>query len=133
MTKLISAQLFQVQPGSAEPIYRQLIAQVRRLHAAGQLQAGDILPSVREVALYFAVNPMTVSKAYSALEQEGLLERRRGIGMAISGQNATAQTTMPRLAMLRPSLQRVVEEARQLDLDTQEVLSELSKLFDEGN
>lgn len=133
MTKAISAQVFQVQPGSVEPIYRQLIAQVRRLHAAGQLQAGDILPSVREVALYFAVNPMTVSKAYSALELEGLLERRRGIGMAISAQSPSTQTATPRLAMLGPSLQRVVQEARQLDLDAQEVLDELSKLFDQGN
>ena len=63
-----SPQLFSIVPGSTEPIYRQLVEQVRRLVAGGQLAPGDALPSVREVALQLAVNPMTVSKAYGLLE-----------------------------------------------------------------
>ena len=76
-----SATLFTIAVGSSDPIYRQLIEQTRRLVAAGVLAPGDVLPSVREVALALAVNPMTVSKAYNMLETEGVLSRARGIGI----------------------------------------------------
>lgn len=132
MSKSISPQLFQIQPGSSEPIYRQIIAQVQRLQAAGQLLPGDILPSVREVAVHFAVNPMTVSKAYSALEAEGVLERRRGIGMALAARQVSKESSDQRLELLRPSMQRVVQEARQLELTLSEVNAELVRLFEEG-
>ena len=60
----MSAEHFvQINTGSTEPIYRQLIEQVRRRIAAGQLKAGDEIPSVRELAQALALNPMTVSKA----------------------------------------------------------------------
>lgn len=61
-------QLFSIVPGSTDPIYRQLVDQVRRMAAGGQLAPGDALPSVRETALQLAVNPMTVAKAYGLLE-----------------------------------------------------------------
>ena len=59
--------LFSIATGSAEPIYRQLIEQVRRRIAAGLLRPGDEMPSVRELAQALAVNPMTVSKAFGLL------------------------------------------------------------------
>ena len=70
--------LFTLYPESGVPIYRQLMDQIRRLIAAGQLQAGAELPSARDLALEHAVNPMTISKAYALLEAEGLLIRNRG-------------------------------------------------------
>ncbi len=133
MSKSITPQLFQIQVSSSEPIYRQLIAQVQRLHAAGQLSSGDILPSVREVAVHFAVNPMTVSKAYSALEAEGLLERRRGIGMAIAEQQTGQDSASQRMRLLRPSLEKVVQEAKQLELSASVVMAEIKKVFEEEN
>ena len=74
------ASLFSIATGSPEPIYRQLVEQVRRLSAGGQLQPGDEMPSVREIAQALALNPMTVSKAYSLLEMEGVLGDRAGTG-----------------------------------------------------
>ena len=65
--------MFVLQPVSGVPIYRQLVEQIRRLIAGGQLAPGTELPSVREVAQSHAVNPMTISKAYALLEAEGLL------------------------------------------------------------
>jgi GntR family transcriptional regulator len=70
--------VFILNPQSGVPIYRQLFEQVRRMVASGHLQPGAALPSVRELAIQHAVNPMTISKAYSMLEAEGLLERNRG-------------------------------------------------------
>ncbi|RYE68391.1 MAG: GntR family transcriptional regulator, partial [Oxalobacteraceae bacterium] len=76
--------MFSIIPGSSDPIYRQLVDQVRRLVAGGQLAPGAALPSVRDVAQQLTVNPMTVSKAYGLLELEGVLDRRRGVGMVVA-------------------------------------------------
>lgn len=103
---------FDLLPSSATPIYRQIVDQVARAVASGTLAAGDDLPSVRAVAQHYVVNPMTVSKAYSLLELQGLVERRRGIGMII---RASMATGLPeRLAQLRPALEHAASVSRQL-------------------
>lgn len=125
-------QLFSIVPGSTEPIYRQLVDQVRRLVAGGQLAPGDALPSVREVALQLAVNPMTVSKAYGLLELEGVLERRRGVGMLVAGRAPGAAAPRERAALLRPTLERAAREARELELDPETVLSLFKTILKES-
>ena len=114
--------LFSIATGSSEPIYRQLVEQVRRLVAGGQLRAGDEVPSVRELAQALAVNPMTVSKAFGLLEAEGLLERRRGLAMVVAQQHRRAQPAAERVELLRPTLQRAATEARQLELPAAQAL-----------
>src|ERR1700752_5137023 len=79
-----SASYFQVNTSSGVPIYRQLMDQVRALVASGRLAEGDLLPPVRQVAQHLQVNQMTVSKAYSLLEREGVVERMRGQGMRVN-------------------------------------------------
>ena len=122
-----TAAIFSIATGTSDPIYRQLIEQVRRLIAAGVLKPGDVLPSVRDVAVVLAVNPMTVSKAYNMLETEGLLSRARGIGMLV------AEGTKPqgRENLLRPALERAAAEARQLELDPDTVLQLFAKILGE--
>ncbi len=122
--------LFSIATGSTEPIYRQLVEQVRRRVAAGQWTAGQTLPSVRELAQALAVNPMTVSKAYSLLEAEGLLERLRGVGMVVAAQRGSGRALADRLALLRPSLERVAAEARELDLPTAQVFALFQQILE---
>lgn len=124
-----TANLFSIATGSSEPIYRQLVEQVRRLSASGQLRPGDEMPSVREIAQALALNPMTVSKAYSLLEMEGVLARRRGLGMVVAD-SAPAQPA-DRASLLRPTLERAAVEARQLELDTDTVLSLFATILKE--
>lgn len=69
---------------SGVPIYRQVVLQVQRLVLSGSLPEGRQIDSVRDLAERLKVNPMTVSKAYSLLETEGFLERRRGVGLFIA-------------------------------------------------
>jgi GntR family transcriptional regulator len=126
-----SATLFTIATGSSDPIYRQLIEQTRRLVAAGVLAPADVLPSVREVALALAVNPMTVSKAYNMLETEGVLARARGIGMLVAERPAQAHSRRGREDLLRPILQRAAAEARQLELDPDTVLALFKKILKE--
>lgn len=121
--------LFSVTTGSGEPIYRQLVEQVRRLVAGGQLAAGNELPSVRETAQALAINPMTVSKAYSQLEATGVLERRRGVGMVVAAQHTRAQTKAERSELLRPSLERAAMEAAQLEIDAAAALTLFEKIL----
>lgn len=105
---------FAIAPSDPTPIYRQIVEQVRRQIAGGQLSTGIELPSVRAVAQLHAINPMTVSKAYSLLEAEGLLERRRGMGMVVAGQGARIAVEPARL--LAPLLQALVRQAAELGL-----------------
>ncbi len=127
----MDASLLTVQPASPEPIYRQIVEQLRRLIAGGQLGAGDALPSVREVAGFHAINPMTVSRAYSLAEAEGLLERQRGKGMVVASTSRASQTEARRLALLEPSLQALVRQARELELPAELVLRRLTTLLGE--
>lgn len=65
------------------PIYRQLKERVVAMLLDGELKAGDALPSVRQVAAEFRLNPITVSRAYQELADEALVEKRRGLGMYV--------------------------------------------------
>jgi GntR family transcriptional regulator len=127
---LPTSKLFSIATGSSEPIYRQLVEQVRRLTAAGQLQPGDDMPSVREIAQALALNPMTVSKAYGLLEMEGVLARRRGLGMVVA-ERAAAAPKADRAELLRPVLERAALEARQLELDPDTVLTLFATILKE--
>lgn len=113
---------FSIQPSAAEPIYRQIVEQVRRHVTSGQWRAGDELPSVRALALEHAINPMTVSKAYSLLEAAGLLERRRGMGMVVAAVKPAGRTSQ-RLALLEPALRAAAQQARQLGLPEKDALA----------
>jgi GntR family transcriptional regulator len=67
-----------------QPIYRQLRDRVVAMILDGVLKEGDPLPSVRNVAAEYRVNPLTVLKGYQELVDEGLVETRRGLGMFIN-------------------------------------------------
>src|SRR5438477_8337825 len=67
----------------SQPIYRQLRDRVVAMILDGILNEGDVLPSVRNIAAEFRVNPLTVLKAYQQLVGEDLVETRRGLGMFV--------------------------------------------------
>ncbi len=127
----MDATLLTIRPSAPEPIYRQILEQLRRLIAAGQLAPGERLPSVREVAAAHAINPMTVSRAYGLAESEGLLERLRGRGMAVAAQGARTRSQSERLALLEPSLQALARQAQELEMAAEPVLRRLAKLLGE--
>jgi GntR family transcriptional regulator len=120
-------RLFTLQPSSGVPIYLQLIQQVRRMVASGQLTPGTELPSVREVAFEYTVNPTTISKAYSLLEGEGLLQRNRGKPMTIAaGRHATGSLPQ-RLKQIESQVDALVLAARQLELKPSELSQFIEK------
>jgi GntR family transcriptional regulator len=114
--------VFILNPQSGIPIYRQILEQVRRMVASGQLPPGTALPSVRDLALRHTINPMTISRAYSILETEGLLERNRGRPMTVASQ-AKNHTQLPkRLQQIGPLIEQTVVAAKQLQLSETELV-----------
>lgn len=125
--------LFQVFPTSGLPIYRQIADQVLRHVASGRVRPGDFLPSVRTVATELEVNPMTVSKAYSLLERDGVIELVRGQGMRIAPRPASASngSLRERQEKLLPLLRQVAAEAYQLQLSNAQVKSLIDRVLKE--
>ena len=122
--------MFILNPQSGVPIYRQVLEQVRRMVASGQLPSGAVLPSIREVALQHAVNPMTISKAYALLEAQGLLERNRGKPMTVASQSRAHSQLAKRLAQAAPLLDQLVLAARQLQLTEAELTRALHEKWE---
>jgi GntR family transcriptional regulator len=116
---------FQIATASGVPIYRQIIDQVKTHIATGRFKPEDFLPSVRQVASELEVNPMTISKAYSLLEKEGVLEYVRGKGMRISASEAPHEDLKEREEAMKPLLREVITKSSQLALGPDKI----SKLF----
>ena len=125
--------MFNLNPQSGIPIYKQLMEQARRLISSGQLKPGDSLPSVRELASTHAVNAMTISKAYSLLEAEGLLERQRGKAMTVSARLTQAESKTERLERLQPVLQQLATASQQLELELDDVVLALRQTMENNN
>ena len=119
-----------VAPTSGVPIYKQLMDQIRARVAGGRLPAGEFLPSVRQVAEHLQINPMTVSKAYSLLEKDGIVEFVRGQGMRINPPGSAANGKARRQAIL-PLLQQVADAARHLSLTSEQVIAQLKPLLED--
>ncbi len=76
--------MIRIDTSEGTPIYRQVIDQVKLLVMSGRLAAGDQLESVSSLSARLKVNPMTISKAYGILVNEGVAERRKGVGIFVA-------------------------------------------------
>ncbi len=83
--------ILSIDTHSGVPIYRQVLEQISQQILLGQLAVEEQLPSVRDLARQLKVNPMTISKVYALLDAEGLVERRRGVGLFVREINARAK------------------------------------------
>ena len=120
---------FLLSPSSGVPLYRQLIDQLRLEAFSGRLAPGTMLPSVRQVAHDLKINPMTVSKAYSRLAEEGVVVRVPGQGIRIPmKKEGRHRRTRERVL---PALGRAVAAAREAGLSRAELQSLLEPLLKE--
>jgi GntR family transcriptional regulator len=105
-----------------QPIYRQLRDRVVHMILDGVLKEGDPLPSVRNVAAEYRVNPLTVLKAYQQLVSEELVETRRGLGMFVKSGAYNLLVKGERQKFLSEHWPRVHATIRRLGLDPKELL-----------
>jgi len=118
--------IIRINPQSAEPIFEQIIFQVKESVARGELSEGDKLPSVRSLAKDLAVNPNTVIRALEALEREGVVIRRQGAGCFATGRKSTLDLK-ERNRQLQDLMKRTVTQAYHLGFSSDDIRKALEK------
>lgn len=121
--------LIVVDPGSGVPVYRQLMDQVKFHVSSGLLAPGDELPSTRALSAELGVNPMTISKAYSYLEKDGVVERRPGRPLVVKAV-AETESEKRKLEQVEESLASTVTMVRQLGIDPERALETFRAMLD---
>ena len=104
------------------PIYRQLKDRVVAMLLDGILKPGDALPSVRQVAAEYQLNPITVSRAYQELADEAIVEKRRGLGMYVTEGASEKLLNSERERFLHEEWPLVLERIQRLGLSLERLL-----------
>ncbi|TZF90599.1 GntR family transcriptional regulator [Cognatilysobacter lacus] len=112
-----------IQWSDGAPIYRQLKERVVAMMLDGLLKPGDPLPSVRQVAAEYQLNPITVSRAYQELADEALVEKRRGLGMYVTEEAAKKLLVSERERFLTEEWPQVMERIARLGLRLDELMA----------
>ena len=124
--------LIEIDNHSGIPIYRQILDQIRSHILTGREPYGFQLPSVRDLAARLKVNPMTVSKAYSFLEAEGLVERKRGVGLFVAKVSQTRKDRT-KAQMLESILKKAADTAIELSVTEKQAVKMFTNIYRLGN
>jgi GntR family transcriptional regulator len=124
--------LLEIDHHSGVPIYRQVIMQIRQQIMTDGLKEGEQLETVRALAARLKVNPMTVSKAYSFLEVEGLVQRKRGIGLFVT-KVRKVQKDQIKGQLLNNIVNKAAITAIQLGISEDEAIEFFKKHYKEYN
>ena len=119
-----------ITPSSDVSIYRQIVDQVKYLVASGRLKPGEELPPIRVLAKNLLINPNTVARAYRELEVAGVVTKRRTAGTYVSDAGSPL-ARRERLRILAERADTLLAEARQMNIDLEEVI-ELLRQRDEA-
>ena len=109
------------------PIYAQLERALRAAVATGRLQAGDQLPTVRQLAVDLSVNANTVARVYAELERAGVIETRRGVGSFVCGTAARAHPPREHDRRLRAFVTRLLADAGAAGFTLEDVIQALEE------
>lgn len=109
----------------SEPIYRQLKERIVTMLLEGAIKPGEQLPSVRQIAADFQLNPITVSRTYQELADEGLIEKKRGLGMYVADGTPEKLLASERERFLKDEWPKTITRMKRLGLDPQQLLSKI--------
>lgn len=113
------AIIFSVSVGNGQPIYRQIVEQVKAALASGRLKVGDKLPTHRDLARELVVAPLTIKKAYDLLTREGLITQSQGRGTFIT--NRTSETKRDATNELSARTEALVRQAQLMGISPDEL------------
>jgi GntR family transcriptional regulator len=121
--------LFQINFKSGKPIYLQLVDQVKAASASGTLHPGEALPSIRPLAEELRVNRNTVAKAYSELENLGIVETQPGRGCFLKANNGSVRKDVRR-KLLIAEIDQTLVQAHHLQVPRKELLELIQERLD---
>lgn len=114
-----------------QPIYRQLHERILGLILKGAIKEGEAIPSVRQVASDYQINHLTVAKAYQELVDQGLVEKRRGLGMFVLPGAREQVAASERDKFLTQELPQLLARAKQLGIKENELIEKISQMLKE--
>lgn len=121
-----------IDPTKSDPIYAQLMGEIKYFVATGMAAAGEALPSVREMAVKLRINPNTVARAYRELEREGVVVTMRGKGVFISDAPRVADKKQA-LAEIKRALDSILVEAFHMGVSSKQVRELLNGRIEDMN
>ncbi|WP_340020469.1 GntR family transcriptional regulator [Paenibacillus sp. FSL H3-0457] len=119
-----------ISNASSDPIYMQILTQIRQSILSGELVAGDSLPSIRQLAKDLQVSVITTKRVYGELEKEKLIDSVVGKGSFVSGANQDFIRER-RMKQLEEKMLEVIRESRELGMSSQDVIHHLTLLVEE--
>lgn len=120
-----------ISNSSGEPIYEQIANQIKALIIQGELQEGDALPSIRNLAKELQISVITTKRSYEELENEGFIETVGGKGSFVATQNKELLREK-KLKIIEEKLSEVVSESKMLNLSFDDILEMLKIIFEEN-
>jgi GntR family transcriptional regulator len=116
----------QINPGSGKPVYTQVVEQISAAIAKGDLKSGDKLPAVRKLAGELVINPNTVARSYTLLEQAGLVSTKTGSGTFVSDP-ALRNRDAADMSLLKERMDTVIARGLNLGIEPSELISIFSE------
>ncbi|EDU35926.1 MULTISPECIES: GntR family transcriptional regulator [Clostridium] len=117
-----------ISNASEQPIYEQILCQIKAAIIQGELKEGEILPSIRNLAKEVGVSVITTKRAYEELEKEGFVETVKGKGTFVAAQNKELLREK-KIKIIEEKLNEVIEESKLLDISYEEILEILKILY----
>ncbi|MBO5501904.1 MAG: GntR family transcriptional regulator [Clostridia bacterium] len=123
--------MFLVNPRSKQPLYEQLVEQLRRQIVLGGMKAGAAMPSVRQLATELGINPNTIQKAYRRMEEEGMILSIPGKGSFVSDDLADMLTKQREDQ--RSKAKQMLQSCREMGLTKEEITQMVEEIYKEGD
>lgn len=115
---------------SSVPIYQQIVDEIKEQVIKGILQGGDKLPSVREMASIITANPNTISRAYSELERQNVIETIRGRGTYVTVDYKPVMEK-ERLENLKGNIKKIIVEAKYMGISREKILKIIEDTYED--
>lgn len=122
-----------LDPDDTRPVYQQIISCIKQQVRLGQIQAGDELPSVREVADHLGINHLTVHKAYTKLKDQGIITQRLGQRARIAKMASEPADPRQVTQLIEQPLRDVVAEAYHLGISAAQLTQILQNILEEDD
>jgi GntR family transcriptional regulator len=119
-----------ISNSSQEPIYEQIMKQIKNNIMKGELEEGEALPSIRGLAQELQISVITTKRSYEELEREGFIETVPGKGSFVSSQNKEL-IKEKKLKMMEEKLIEVIEESRDLNISLEDLIQMLRVIYEE--